>query len=81
MIVYEVTPRTIEDKVVVAIICDKCKKEYHIEDIGEFQEFHYIRHTCGYDSIFGDDSIIECDICQHCLMRILDGAYRIVEGE
>lgn len=81
MILYEVAVRTIKDKAVVAVICDKCKKEYRIEDINEFQEIYYIRHACSYASVFEDNTVIECDLCQHCLKKLLDGIYRVIEEE
>jgi len=57
--------------------CDKCGKEYDaIDDMFECQEFHHISFTGGYGSVFGDDSDIECDICQHCLKKMIDGIYR-----
>ncbi len=56
----------------LAIVCDKCKKVYTVEDDEkdcrlEIQEFHRIEFTGGYSSIFGDETKVECDICQHCL--------------
>lgn len=59
---------------VKSITCDICKKEY--DDILETQEFHYIHFTGGYGSIFSDDSMIECDICQHCLYEMIKDKYR-----
>lgn len=49
--------------------CDVCKTEY--KDCFEVQEFHHIRFTGGYDSVFGDGETVVCDICQHCLKRLL----------
>jgi len=28
--------------------------------------------------VFGDDEQIECDICQHCLFKMIDGKYRVI---
>ena len=55
----------------VSIQCDRCKKEYDIEDIFEIQEFHHIRFTGGYKSSFGDTTKVECDLCQHCLRALI----------
>jgi len=62
----------------VSIICDVCGKNYYRDDLLEIQEFTHIRHTGGYDSVFGDEESIECDICQHCLKELLEGKYRVV---
>lgn len=51
--------------------CDKCKKEYDIDDVFEIQEFHHIRFDGGYGSVFGDDTRVECDLCQQCLKKII----------
>jgi len=63
---------------VVSITCDVCKKEYLEDDRLETQEFTHIRHRGGYASVFGDEESIECDICQHCLNKLLKGKYRVV---
>lgn len=52
---------------VVSVICDRCKGEF--ED--EIQEFHHIRFTGGYGSVFGDGSRVECDLCQRCLKELV----------
>ena len=52
-----------------SIICDICKKE--IDDVMEIQEFLCIRQIGGYNSIFGDMSEINLDVCQYCLDDIL----------
>lgn len=55
-----------------SIICDKCKKEYKVkEDEFEIQEFHHIKFTGGYGSVFGDMTKVECDICQYCLKDMI----------
>lgn len=61
-----------------SIVCDICNTETPASDIGNIQEFHRVRFTGGYDSIFGDGARIECDICQHCLKTLLAGKYREV---
>ena len=54
---------------VESIKCDICNKTYN--DTYELLEFTYIRKECGYSSVFGDGDIIEIDICQHCLRKII----------
>ncbi len=64
----------------VAVICDLCGSRYvkgGDEDDFEIQEFLFIRFTGGYGSVFGDLDQIECDICQRCLKKIIDGRYRV----
>jgi hypothetical protein len=69
-------------KVEVAIICDVCKKEFKNipENIPETQEFHQIRFTGGFASVFGDMSTFELDICQHCLKNKLGEYIREAES-
>jgi len=64
--------------------CDKCKRTYLVDpsygDVFEVQEFHHIRFTGGYKSVFGDMADIECDLCQYCLNELV-GDYCRVVGE
>ena len=71
----------------VSVTCDICGKTYKneysdgvMDDIMELQEFHYIRFSGGYGSVFGDTVDVECDVCQHCLFEFIGEHYR-VEGE
>jgi len=86
MIKYIETTETITEKKPVGIVCDVCKKEYSLvdksnDDIVETQEFHHVRFTGGYGSIFGDESRIECDICQHCLKKLIGEYCRESEND
>jgi hypothetical protein len=63
------------------IQCDFCKKSFTEADEIELLEFHYIRFTGGYASVFGDGTEVECDICQRCLKEIIKDKYRIVTGK
>lgn len=57
---------------IVSVKCDVCGKEYNKgQDDFEIEEFHFIRFTGGYGSIFGDGSRVECDICQNCLQKLI----------
>lgn len=52
--------------------CDRCKVWYDVEeDVFESQEFHHIRFTGGYGSVFGDGIKVECDLCQKCLKEMI----------
>jgi len=56
----------------VSYTCDRCKKEFDTEGgFLEMQEFHHIRFTGGYGSVFGDMSQVECDLCQRCLKELV----------
>jgi ribosomal protein S27E len=77
---YKVVKRGVEDSKLESITCDICGKTYDVnncEDIYEIQEFHNIYFNGGYGSVFGDGDRIECDICQNCLFKMIDGKYRI----
>ena len=77
MIKHKEVTETKTEKIATSVICDICKKEYSLSeergnvDILETQEFHYVRFTGGYGSVFGDCNEIECDICQHCLKELI----------
>ena len=61
-----------------SIMCDVCKKVYDIEEWSETQEFTHISLNCGYNSVFGDGITVECDICQHCLQKLLGKYIRTI---
>jgi len=80
MIKYKEVTETKTEKIATSITCDVCKKEYSFEkDFLQTQEFHCVRFVGGYDSVFGDDIKIECDICQHCLKKLIGEYCREVE--
>lgn len=60
-----------KEKVIVAYICDRCKKRIEWEDHMEFQEMHHIDFRAGYGSIFGDETRVKCDLCQDCLKELI----------
>jgi len=64
-----------KERKIISCQCDRCKVDY-IDDF-EIQEFHFIRFTGGYDSVFGDGDKVECDICQHCLKKIIEKYCRV----
>ena len=65
----------------ISITCDCCKKEYPTTPDIEFEteEFLSLQKIAGYVSIFGDGNIIELDMCQHCVKKILGKYLRIEE--
>ncbi|MDX1472144.1 MAG: NADAR family protein [Flavobacteriaceae bacterium] len=68
--------------VATIFVCDICKKEFNPEtDVMETQEFHHIRFTGGYGSVFGDMNKVECDICQTCLKEKLGEFLRFPDQE
>ncbi len=66
---------------VLSCICDRCGKEFLVDDVIEMQEFHHIRFTGGYGSVFGDEIKIECDLCQCCLKELIEPYYREGGGD
>jgi hypothetical protein len=64
---------------ITSIVCDKCKEEYSVNELMEIQEFLHISFTSGYDSVFGDMTQVECDICQHCLKGLIGDICRCEE--
>ena len=58
-------------------ICDKCGRITDRDDPFEFQEYHHVRFEGGYGSVFGDESLVEGDFCQHCLKELLGDYLRI----
>ena len=55
-----------------AITCDRCGRSANNEpDNFEFAEYLTINHTCGYGSVIGDGTILQVDLCQHCVKELL----------
>ena len=71
MLKTETKKQVVKEKVVTTKICDKCGLEATYDDVVEWQEFYHIRFTGGYGSVFGDESRIECDLCQKCLKGMI----------
>lgn len=58
--------------------CDCCNKIYYNKTSDfEYYEKFSLNQDCGYASIFGDGNIIECDLCQMCLKKLLGNFIRI----
>ena len=78
-IMLEYRTEQVEKKVSDIFICDMCGKRLKIEkDFLEYQESYSIKFTAGYNSIFGDENTIICDLCQYCLKELIDDFYRVV---
>jgi hypothetical protein len=54
-------------------VCDKCGRTATDKgnEVYEWQEFHHIHFVGGYGSVFGDEIVVQCDICQHCLYEMI----------
>ena len=86
MIEYKTIQETKEIKTPISTTCDTCdtcdicKTKYiyddNTESIYEAQEFLHIRRYGGYGSVFGDGETVECDICQHCLLTMINNKFR-----
>lgn len=51
-------------------ICDVCGLEHKLSNVDDTEEFIHIKHSCGYGSIFEDESDYEIDICQVCMQKL-----------
>jgi len=78
MILYENIQQN--NQILTAIECDICHKIYNGNLIFEIQEFHHIKFQAGFASVFGDGLIVSCDICQHCLKKLIGNYCRIEEN-
>lgn len=67
----------VEEAVPIKYICDKCKKEF--DDSMDWQEFHHIRISAGYNSPFGDGNFVMCDLCADCLKSLIGNFCRYVD--
>lgn len=66
-------------EVVDKIKCDCCGAEFDWQkDEMETQEMLIIDTMGGYYSIFGDGAKITCDLCQHCVKKLLGEYLKIV---
>ena len=60
------------EEVCTEIICDVCKKSFAVDDDYELQEFTCLDFEGGYASVFGDGVRYQIDICQRCLLKMLE---------
>ena len=73
MINYKEVQKT--EQKIASVKCDICGKVYDADDL-EIQEFHHIDFCGGYGSVFGDGTQVNCDICQHCLHKMIGDCCR-----
>jgi hypothetical protein len=76
MKIVEVTTQTVEVEDIVGFKCDCCGIVYNpkadcMTDQLEIQEMWMMHQLCGYGSVFGDGIRLECDLCQHCVKKLL----------
>ena len=82
MIKKKIEKVEVEQTIAISKQCDRCKAWYDVEeDVFESQEFHHIRFTGGYGSVFGDGTTIECDLCQKCLHTMIKDYMRSKNNE
>ena len=79
MIKYNKIQETREVQKLSGVICDKCGKFF--DNDMDLQEFHHIDFVGGYSSVFGDMNHIKCDICQDCLLEMINDYCRVVDDE
>lgn len=62
--------------------CDRCGREMQSESHdGEWEERLAITFWGGYNSIFGDGNLVECDLCQQCVKDMLEKYLRITHDD
>ena len=81
MIKYKEIEKKVIKKEVEYIECDKCHQKFNPMDTFEFQEIQTIWFTGGYGSVFGDESEIQCNLCQNCLKDLIGKYCRILDEE
>lgn len=60
--------------------CDRCHREMKKETLDcEWQERLIISFRGGYNSVFGDGNLVECNFCQQCVKDLLGEYLRVTE--
>lgn len=67
-------------QVLDSIVCDCCKTEVHSDDMFQFQERLSLNFSAGYGSVFNDGDVMECDLCQQCVQKLLGPYLRVVQN-
>lgn len=63
-------------------VCDRCGREMRSElHDSEWEERLAITFRAGYNSIFGDGNLVECDLCQHCVKDLLEKYLRVTHDD
>ena len=74
---------------ITAFRCDVCKGTFDpstknvedgLQDHIEVSEARLISFEAGYGSVFGDGNTVECEVCQHCLKRLLGEHLRVTDS-
>lgn len=64
------------------VTCDRCGREMLPNDLDcEHQERLAVGFRAGYGSVFGDGSLVEADLCQHCVKEVLGPWLRVTEDD
>lgn len=64
------------------VTCDRCGREMHPNNQDcAHQERLAVRFRAGSGSVFGDGSLIEADICQHCVRHVLGEWLRVTPDD
>jgi hypothetical protein len=63
-----------------AISCDRCGRTWTVDVVSE-AEFTSVDYIGGYDSVFGDGSQVELDLCQQCLKQSKRGLETLLPVE
>lgn len=71
---------TLKQAEVTGFVCDVCGMESDA-DSGEGREFFCVDTIGGYDSVFGDATRIQVDICQHCFKTAFGKYARLIGPE
>lgn len=64
------------------LTCDRCNRLLQKNECdGEWDEHLAIAFHGGYFSVFGDGSLVECCLCQHCVKELLGPFLRVREDD
>ena len=51
--------------------CNRCNKEFFVDDFVHMQDMFYYRDTGGYRSVWGDETSFEITLCGACFNQVL----------
>lgn len=64
------------------VVCDRCGRAMRANAPNlEHQERLTISFRAGSDSVFGDGSLVESDLCQHCVQEVLGPWLRVTPDD
>jgi hypothetical protein len=70
--------KEVSTPVIGKLICSRCEKVAKYEE--EFEEWLIYSNHCGYESIFGDGTIISVELCPQCIKEVLGEYLKLHEG-